>query len=176
MTEMMLRGSVLLGYLKFVKTKWGAQGMKELKEATGLDPASYREGGWYGAGDSEKLLGWIHDTKGPESLVAAGSFLIQNLGFLAYVMRFLNVKTILVRAPESYADAFRYGSIKIDIDGEVKRAVAVMKDVAVDPYACPAWLGAFQGMLEMTKTKGTVKETQCQRKGADHCEFLVEWE
>lgn len=174
MSEDTLRGSVIIGYLNFVKKTWGVQGLNECIQATGADPAKVKEGGWYDFKSSNNILKWINDVKGPEYVVMAGNYLIKNLGMLAYVLRFVNIKTILKRAPEGYSDAFRYGRIRIDI--KEKSAKAVMTDVAVDEFACPAWTGALRGMLELTKTKGTVKKTQCQRDGATHCEYEIEWE
>ena len=34
----------------------------------------------------------------------------------------------------------------------------------------------LEAMLDLTKTKGTVTHTQCQMKGDDHCEYIVEWQ
>lgn len=175
MGEAELRGSVILGYMKFIKTKWGAQGLKEMSQATGLDPKNYKEGGWYPSEDSSKILQWIHDIKGPEFVPIAGNYLIKNLGILAYVLRFMNPKTILAKAPGSYRDAFKYGKMKVDFIGE-KKAEVKMKNVAIDQYACPAWHGAFEGMLELTKTKGTVEKVQCQLDGAPYCLYIIQWE
>ena len=175
MGEEELRGSVILGYMKFIKAKWGIQGLNEMCQATYLDPKYFKEGGWYPSEESSKLLGWIHNAKGPEFVPLAGNYLIKHLGILAYVLRFMNPKTILTRAPNSYRDAFRYGKMRVDFIGE-RRAEVKMKDVAVDKYACPAWHGAFQGMLELTKAKGTVEKVQCQLDGAPYCMYIIQWE
>jgi len=174
LAENSIRGSVVYGYLKFIKRTWGIEGLKECVEATGVDPDKIKGGQWYSADHTRKILQWVSDTKGQDYVRKSGNYIVKDLGVLSYIVRFTNIKTLLKKAPDSYSDGFTYGSIKVDI-GE-NSAVIKMKDTAVDDYACPAWLGALSGMLEMTRTKGTVEETQCQRKGAPHCEFLMEWE
>ncbi|MBI5000443.1 MAG: DUF2378 family protein [Euryarchaeota archaeon] len=112
-------------------------------------------------------------TKGVECVEKCGAHTTKDLGALSYIVRFMDIRTVLKKAPESFRDAFSYGSLDVEIGD--RRAVIKMKDTAVDDHACPAWLGCFKGVLEVTKTPGTVRETQCQLKGASHCEFLMEW-
>ncbi|MDG6220247.1 MAG: hypothetical protein QCI38_02200 [Candidatus Thermoplasmatota archaeon] len=174
MSDLRIRGSVIVGYMQFVKKTWGKAGLEELEKDTNLSIDYFKEGLWYDAEFSNSILAWVRKRGGEEYLKKAGNYLMKNLGFLAYVVRFMNIKTILARAPASYGDAFKYGSVNIDIGDN--RAVVTMHDTAVDEHACPAWVGALEGMLELTRTKGTVKETKCQRKGAPNCEFIIEWE
>jgi len=176
MDESVLRGSVIIGYLEYIRKTWGKHGLEELHLATGVDLGMFKPGKWYSPGYSESVLRWISEKGGgPEAVTRAGNYIIKHLGFLSYIMRFANITTLLNKAPASYEDGFRYGSITVNrIDDH--SAMVIMKDTAVDDYACPAWLGAFRGMLELTKTTGTVREVKCQRKGAERCEFLVEWE
>jgi predicted hydrocarbon binding protein len=68
---------------------------------------------------------------------------------------------------------FTYG--KMDVAIEDRRAVIKMFDTAEHEYSCRTWLGAFKGIMDRTHTKGTVNETQCQRKGAPHCEYVMVW-
>jgi predicted hydrocarbon binding protein len=98
---------------------------------------------------------------------------VKDLGVLSYIVRFTNITSLLKRAPESYADAFNYGQLEVDI--KEKSATIKIIDTAVDEYTCPAWIGAFRGMLELTKTNGTVRKTHCQLNGASHCEFIIKW-
>ena len=99
---------------------------------------------------------------------------VKNLGLLSYIVAFSDVKSLLRKAPQNYAEAFSYGKMEVSL--EDKRAVVRMFDTAEHECSCRTWLGAFKGILERTHTRGTVKETQCQRKGAPHCEYLMEWE
>ena len=94
---------------------------------------------------------------------------------LSYIVRFMNVKTLLNKFPNNYKELFNYGRIEIEVLGE-KRARVMLYDCATSEYSCPAWMGAFKGVLEMTNTKGTVKEEKCQLDGGDCCVFLLKWE
>ena len=174
MAKKQIRGSVLIGYLKFIKKKWGAEGVNQCCETIGMSPKDFKEGAWYDQGYDTKIIDWIAKTKGAEYVEIAGNSAIKNLGIFAYLVRFVSIKTMLKHAPENYKDAYTFGSLKVELGD--KSARIIMKDTRVDEYSCTAWLGALRGTLEMTRTKGTVTETQCQGKGAPHCEYLMEWE
>ena len=173
MSDKKLQGSVLLGYVKFIRQKWGADGVSECGSKIGLDLSLINEGRWYNHDISKAILKWIAEEKGLENVERCGNFSTKELGFLSYLVRFVNVKSLLKRAPESYANAFSWG--RLTVSARENSAVIRMHDASTSELDCVAWLGAFRGMLEQTRTKGTVKETQCQSKGAPHCEFLMEW-
>ena len=50
-----------------------------------------------------------------------------------------------------------------------------MKDSNRIEESCMAWEGALEGMMEVTRTKGTVKMTKCQVKGDIYDEFILDW-
>ena len=160
--------------MKYIKKTWGMGGVEECCSALKIDLKVIKEGNWYDIQYSEMILQWIHDNKGPEFVTKAGAHTVKDLGFLAYMVRFANIKSIIKRAPESHKDAFKGGSLKVDIRDN--GATITMQDTAVSEYSCLAWLGCFQGTLEMTNTKGTVRDTQCQLKDASNCIFEMEWE
>jgi predicted hydrocarbon binding protein len=54
--------------------------------------------------------------------------------------------------------------------------VAKLIDFSETKENCVGWQGALEGMLELTKTKGTVKEVKCLCEGGDCCEFEIKWE
>ena len=172
--EQKCRGSVPLGFINYISKTWGQEGLDQFINDTGMDPNNIKEGQWYDISSSGRVQEWIFKNKGEEQVIKAGTFTIKNQGLFSYVIRFANVKSILKRAPESYNEVFKCGIMEVDI--HENHAIVTMKDVAVNDYSCIAWRGALIGVLELTKTKGTVKETQCQYKGeASHCEFLVKW-
>ena len=168
------RGSVILGYYKYIKKTWGNIGEEECTKAIGLNPDQVKESIWYDIKYSEMILEWIYKNKGEEAVVNCGTYTVKDLGFLSYIVRFANVKKIIGRAPESHSDAFKgNGSLKVDIKDN--GALITMRNTAVSEYSCMAWRGCFIGVLDMTNTTGTVIEKQCQLKDADHCEFVMEW-
>lgn len=172
--DLMCRGSVPLGFINYIKKTWGQQGLDQFIADTGMDPKEIKEGQWYDISSSGVVQEWIFKNKGEEQVVKAGAYTIKNQGLFSYVIRFANIKSILKRAPENHREVFKCGTMEVKIHEDHARVI--MTDTAADEYSCIAWKGALIGALELTKTKGTVKETQCQYKGgASHCEFLVEW-
>lgn len=170
-----VRGAVILGYLKFIKKTWGIQGVSDCLKATKIDPDRIKEGVWYPIDIDKQIMDWIVDTKGPDYLPKCGHFTIQDLGWLSFVVRFLDIKTIIKKMPASYKEAYNFGEIII-ADLQKRSAVIQMKDCIVDENTCITWWGAMNGALEMTNTKGAVMEVQCQNQGAECCEFVVKWE
>ena len=71
-----IRGSVINGYLKFIRKKWGSDAVEECAKVLGKSPDSFVEGDWYKYEYSKKLLNWIADTKGPEQLENLGRFTV----------------------------------------------------------------------------------------------------
>lgn len=167
---------MILGYLKFIKKTWGLSGLEQCAKDLSLDYKAIKDGGWYSEKISGKVLAWIAKNKGPEYVENAGSHVIKNLGILSYVVRFAKITTLLRKSPKGYSEAFGYGRVEVDLHENKRQAIIRMIDTALDEYSCAAWLGAYRGMLEMTKTRGRVREIRCQRAGADFCEFLMEWE
>ena len=168
-----VNGSLIKGYLNYIKKTWGAEGLNQCLADIKLDASVLKEGRWYKDEINSHLLTWIAEKKGPEYVEKAGTYLIKNLGFLSYVMRFTRIQTLLKKAPVNYNDAFNYGKVKVELFD--KKAIIKMKNTARDNYTCGAWLGAYKGMMEITRTKGTVIERQCEKDGSPHCEFVMEW-
>ena len=175
MTEgLKVRGSLLKGYGKYIKKMWGQKGLDDCCRAINFDRNALVQGRWYDANLITRMFEWMDRTHGREYIERAGNYAVKDLGILSYLLRFSSFEALLKRAPEQYAEAFSYGEVEIRIHG--RTAKVVMKDIAISEYACESWLGGIKGMLELTKTRGTVRETQCQWKGAPYCEFEVEWQ
>jgi hypothetical protein len=168
---------VISGYLNYIKKRWGKVGLDDfLKEMETVVPNPLVEKEWYDADISETILGWMAINHGKEHLERCGNTTVKDLGILSYIVRFANIKSLLKLAPKHYCQAFDYGKMNIEVHEAEKFAIITMKDTAISEYSCPTWIGAFTGMLEMTKTKGTVSERMCQWKGAPNCEFEMQWE
>ena len=173
--EQLCRGSVSLGFISYIKKTWGQEGLDQFINDTGMDPKEIKEGEWYDISSAGTVQEWIFKNKGEEQVTKAGAYTVRNQGIFSYVLRFANFKSVLKRAPENHIDVFKCGIMEVIIN-EDNSAKIIMKDTAVNDYSCISWRGAFMGALELTNTKGTVKETQCQFKDkASHCEFLIEW-
>ncbi len=129
---------------------------------------------WYDLYNSEKILLWLGDVKGSEFVKNCGKYTVKDLGVLSYIVKFMDVKSILKRAPVSYADAFDHGKMKVEIGD--KRAILKITGGFPPKYSCLAWCGCFQGMLDITRAKGTDKEIKCFTKGDPHCAYEVLWD
>ncbi len=171
----MLKGGVMLGYFDFIKLHWGEDGVEECVNVTGVDPERLKDETFYPTKMSEHVLKWISGTKGMENLQKVGNHTVKNLGTLSYLVRFVNIKHLLKRAKSNYEEAFDYGEVSVLMDEYGKHATVIMKDCNVIEESCVAWQGAFEGMMEVTKTKGTVRQNKHQIKGDDYDEYILDW-
>ena len=174
--ENKVKGSVIIGYFKFIKKTWGNEGLDDSASALNFGPDKLDEGKWYNDRYSVNVLTWIAENKGEEYLERCGNYTVKDLGLLSYIVRFMDIKAILKRGPDSYREAFNYGTFKVEIIDDNRATIKIKGSAANDKYACKTWTGVFKGMLEMTKTKGRVLETQCELKGGPYCLYEMSWE
>ena len=177
MSERRLKGGVIIGYLDFVKRQWGQEGVDECINSIDVnDISTLKTETFYSGNLDEEVLKWISRTKGEEFVRKAGNHTVKNLGSLAYLVRFVNIKHLLKKAKENYEETFDFGEISVLCDDFSKKAVVIMKNSNDTEEACIAWEGALEGMMEVTRTKGTVKRTKCQMKGDPYDEFILDWQ
>ena len=171
-----LKGGVMKSYYKFIARQWGGAGVRECEEATGVYDSELKEEVFYPWEFNEKILLWISEKGGSDQLRKLGNFIVKNLGVLSYLVRFANMKFFLRKAKENYDDTFNYGRVSVLMDERGKMATVIFKDTNKIEESCQVWLGLFEGMLEMTKSKGTVTKAKCQVTGDDYCEYIIKWE
>lgn len=172
-TDKKIKGSAINGYIGYVKSRWGAEGLSSLGEHLDMDLDTISENGWYDA----VLVTNIYDFlagRGPDHVKLAGRYVIQNLGVLSYLARFVNIKTFLKKAPKSYSDVFNYGSCAVEMDD--KSALVKLKGIKINKYTCELWQGVLEGMLETTRTNGTVKPVSPPEREDNDCFFQLRWE
>jgi predicted hydrocarbon binding protein len=174
MNDRKVRGSVINGYLKFVEKTWGKEGLEKCLSDTKLKGIELRDGGKYPNSMLLEVILWISRNYGMEYVRKAGRHTVKNLGLLAYIVRFTSIETMLGKAKDAYAETYDFGEVSMKISG--KHAIASMKDVSEIPENCEGWIGALEALLEITRTKGTVRKTKCQLKGDPRCEYEVIWE
>ncbi len=168
-----VRGSVVRGYLRFIKRFWGEAVLEEFLQEAGLESDEISEIGWYDIAILEDIHRHIAETKDVKYIKIMGNYTPKDLGVLGYLVRFSDIKSLLQKAPKSYAQAYDFG--EIEVEWTEKGAIIKMTDVYFDEYSCLGWLGAFEGMLEITHTIGKVKEIKCQRDGDPQCVFEMTW-
>ena len=174
MEDKKVRGSIINGFIKYIKRTWGEKGMDGIEDELNMDVTSFNDRKWYDHEIHSKIHRWIVENHGEGHLERAGSYTVQNMGILSYLIKFTSPDKMLKKAPKSYRDAFSYGDVEIKV--EEKKAYVKMKGVALDEYTCLAWRGVFEGVLEATNSKGTIKEWDAEEKGDKDCYFIAEWE
>mgnify|MGYP000857359707 CR=1 FL=1 len=175
MTQRQHKGAVILGYLDFVRHEWGQEGLDECLASANLDAGSIVADELYPIEQGQAVLEWISKRKGIEYVRKAGTHTAKNLGSLAYLVKFVNIKHLLKRAKDNYEETFDYGAISVMTDDFGKRALVIMKNANFYEESNVAWLGALEGIMEVTRTKGTVKQNKCQMMGDEYDEFLLDW-
>lgn len=171
--ERRTRGSVLNGYLKFIKEKWGASEFKVARADMGIDNLNFKDGQYYQDEIIGNVLRWIHRNKGKDALKEAGRFILHNLGILSWMVRFSDFNTLALKFPKNYSEVYAFGSCEVDASNP-KLIKMTLKDVCYYEEACLVWEGICEEALTITKTEGKVSHTRCERRGETECVFLVE--
>ncbi|MCK5309467.1 MAG: hypothetical protein KAJ64_02360, partial [Thermoplasmata archaeon] len=70
-------------------------------------------------------------------------------------------------------EVYAFGKCNVDIS-DPKRLKLILTDVGYYEEACLIWEGVIDEALTMTKTKGKVTHTKCQRLGEPHCEYIID--
>jgi predicted hydrocarbon binding protein len=174
MSAKQVRGSVINGYLKFVEKTWGKDGLEKCLVDTKLKGIGIKDGAKMPNAMLMEVIGWISRNHGMDYVRKAGRHTVKNLGLMAYIVRFASIETMLGKAKDAYDETYFFGEVNMNISG--KHAVASMKDVSEIPENCEGWIGALEALLEITRTRGTVKKTKCQLKGDVRCEYEIVWE
>ena len=161
------------GYLRFIKKKWGADGLAQCKKDVGLEGMEFKDGGYYQDEIIGNVLRWLHREKGRDALKEAGKFIMHNLGILSWIVRFTDIETLAKKFPKNYSEVYAFGNCKVDVS-DSKRLRLIFEDVGYYEEACIIWEGIVEEALTMTKTKGRVTHTKCQRLGEPYCEFVID--
>ncbi len=156
--EPMVKGAVVNGYIKFVKRKWGISAKEEMMNFLGIKKQP-KDGEWVSLLITEKALAWIGENKGEEYVREAGRYALKDLGIFKYLIASLmTMDRFLERAESTYSTIFNYGKFVLEKTDE--GAIVTLKDVLLTEYSSYSrisWHGAFMGIMDITKTNGTVK-------------------
>ena len=167
------RGNLINGYAKYLKNKWGAEGMRQCSDYTGLDLNAIVNEKWYPADQADAMLKWVADTKGMDHVRRMGYEVVSERGIITYVARIAGLRKVLERGIQEYRENISFGDVKVVLKDRSARITMVGS--SSNPAVCEAWVGALQGLLAITKTKGTVKKPSCQLNGEPACVYEIEW-
>lgn len=172
----MLKGGVLKAYLDFIRSEHGPEALEECQRHSRMSFRDLVDKELYSIDKDTSILTWISSKYGMQELKKLGNHTVKNLGGLAHLVRFANMKFFLRKAKENYDDTFTFGKVSVLTDEFGKSANVIFKDSMLIEESCIAWIGAFEGFLEITRTKGTVEKVKCQLKGDEYCEYKLKWD
>lgn len=167
-----VRGDVLHSWMKFIKKRWGQDGVDEMLSGTGIKD-DIKEGTYYPQERYEKLLAWVRETHGEKYLVEGGRSMLDNFGLLAYIVRFAGIKMVAKRVPNQISEFFSFGKVEAKVIDDKNLRLRVY-DITTTEDVCQAVLGSYSGVIAITKTKGTPIKTKCVHKGDKYCEYQTE--
>ena len=160
------------GFFGYIQKKWGKEGLEQCKKDIRLE-IDIKDGGYYPDEILVQILKWIGREKGMEYVQEGGKYTVFNLGMISWLMRFADVKTVAKRFPKNYDELYKFGRVEVDTD---KPGLIHLRlyDVITYEEAYHSWVGACQGSLEASKTKGTVSIT---KRGEDnpYVELQIEY-
>ncbi len=173
--EHQIRGGVLNNWLKLVHRQWGTNGLAKCIKKLSLPVGKFNDGQMYDDALVEEITRWISSEKGMDQVRAGGTYHLTHLGVFSFIVSFLDIKTIAQRGEKTFEKVYSFGKADYDTS-QPNRLVAHIYDVCTIEEICQVWIGLFEGMLQITKRKGTVTQTKCQLKGDECCVFAVDYE
>ena len=155
-----VRGSIIVTLLKYVKKKWGKNGLHEFMTSTSMDPNAYEEIGNYSSDEAMIIMDWIDTTHGRQELQNLGRFTAQDIGLKRYLSLVMSIKFLVKAVKESNDRMMNYGSIEI----EEKNGgfVVTITDIILTDTLLEFWTGIFEGIFIMSRRKGTVTANTSQ--------------
>ena len=168
------KGIVLIGYLNYIKKKWGIEGMAECERTVKFERKGISDDKWYPADKMENVLKWIYDTKGPDATFQAGFSITSEVGMVSYAARILGIKKVTERGVEETRKNMNYGDMTLE--HHEKGCTVKFNNQCDHKSMCLALQGILSGLYKITNTKGTVTETKCGIKNGEHCVYEMKWE
>ncbi len=145
--------------------------MRSAREYAGI-PENLRDGDWISMKKTETLLEWIDKNKGLDYVKEAGAYTGKDMGIFKYLFAsVMGIENLLKRAEYNYKTIFNFGEISVDLKDN-KEAVVTIKEAQTTPYSCIAWEGALNGLMEVTRTNGTVEPVKADN---GDCKYVLKW-
>ncbi len=171
MSEKKAKGVVLNGYLKFIKRKWGFQGLEDAMKYAGIEEMPY-DSQWLPVEIFDEVLDWIRVNKGMDMVTEAARYSAKDLGVFVHLFTsVMGIESLLKRTKEAYPTMFNYGSV--EIENSDRKAVVTLKGVVTSECECPAWKGGLTGLLELSRNRGTVE--QVSSDDPLDCRYEIIW-
>lgn len=171
MDDRKCKGAVINGHLKYIKKKWGQQAVDEALKFAGFSRLP-RDGEWVPVDKNHQIHRWLIKNKGRKAPYDAARYAAKDLGIFSFIFSFIGLEKLIEKARLNYRTLFNYGDIVIE-KLEEKKIKVIMKDVGTEPFICDVWEGTITGLLDATKSGGTIMRTNSERP-AD-CVYIIRW-
>ena len=76
-------------------------------------------------------------------------------------------------SPNAYSREFNHGRLEVEVQGH--RALLKNYDWISSPARCAAWLGAYEGFVQMLKIDAMVTKVACMLRGDPYCGYQLDW-
>lgn len=174
MSERMVSGVTITGYLNFIKKTKGKDGLNQCLRETNLDVIEVKNPLKYPYEYQVNVLKWIQKNQGDDAVVRAGRFAATDLGPLKLLAKLKSMEGMMEIAADRYHKTIYFGDI--DLEKVADRHIMItLTDAANDKVNCMAWRGVFKGCGDLTGNKTTVIEKECVFRGDKACVFSVKW-
>ncbi len=168
-----LSGQIIISMINYVRKRWGERGVSDLEGDTGIKAGGIKEGMFYPLDHAGKVMAHVKDRYGPENIRKMGRFQVKDIGFKRYLARFVPPEKVLRLIRESYHKMTKVGTMGIK---ETKGGAEItMTDFIKNEDLVELWTGVYEGVLEMTRTKGSVETDAGELTDKGLVIFSVTW-
>lgn len=172
--ERRIKGRVINSYIKFIRSKWGQDGLSSCQKETELELNKISDETWYPNTHSEKIQNWIATKYGLKYCKLLGFAVATETGVISYFAWMAGIKKVLSIATNEFKRNLTHGEIEVEVGP--KTAKISLKNVNHYEAQCVTWEGILEGVLKITKNKGRVKKLGCELRGNPACIYEMSWE
>ena len=172
-----VRATIVLQCTEFLQRAKGEAAARAALRAWSVDSDALTENDWLPVDVYDEFLELVEAAFGDGSYEFIRKMCAHAVPRVSVVkeqiMRLIPLEALAERATIAYNAEWNYGRLVVKTG---KRWAAFSHyDWAPTPPMCSVIQGAYEGVLEARRVKGTVTKTRCVRSGDDHCEYLVQW-
>lgn len=173
----MIRGSHFRNYHHWVATSFDRKAADDILRTVGVDPARVDPDGWYPLRAALETLDLIEARFGDGTFDIIRRMLREEARHFASIkrlaLRIVPFPILLELAPNSYNREFNHGRLEVEVGD--RRALMKNYDWMSSPARCAAWLGVYEGSLELLGRIGSVTKVGCILRGDPYCGYQIEW-
>lgn len=168
-----VKGFAINGIAKYIKKRWGNDGLQACSKAIDLDLVKVQNERWYLHAYPDDIADWIAETHGEDHLRKAGFSVSSEVGIISYAARIIGIERVINRAVREYTDSVDFGHL----ESEVRKGSATIRlwDHVPNTRGCEIWHGLLLGIQKLTNVTGTVEHSTCQFRGDQVCTYELTW-